>query len=489
MMKIFYRFILLVLLIIGPWLIHASANAAVIVCNAMVGDGSTDNSKALNACMKAAKNQPEKTVKIPSAARAYKVSSTFGNYLTVPEGVSLVGQEGAKLNATLRLSDNSVLDNIDFTDGQRRVIIGETSFVKGAEVRNCKFGDSTWASIIAYRANDCLVYNNTFNNKKKGQNILFHSGKRNTISYNSISGGRTAILFLYFRNVNGGGYKSIIEGNIIEHNTVHDVRAHQYDEGISFDCAGDGTAHTAALEYDKVSYASGKKVILSHANWKRSGNPSYVGYDMVFLSGDLIGQTRRIAAQSGATFTLDKSVSGAAKGDKITIGATFKRNIVRNNKINSPNLDDAILIYGMGFQNIIDNNTLARGANISIVSADNLVVSKGSVTRTWGRAPCGYNLVKGNSVGGKIILSRYAWPVMKGHKNTYSPYYSYGNSVIDNKLRVATRAVYQYLIFSRNTGTTEFHHVNIIDKDEGSIGQPSKHQTIEPPQGLRILSN
>jgi hypothetical protein len=407
----------------------------------------------------------------------------------VPEGVSLVGQEGVRLRATLRLSDNSVLDNIDFTGGERRVIIGETSYVTGAEVRNCSFGDSTWASIIAYRANDCLIYNNTFNNKKSGQNILFHGGKRNTVSYNSISGGRTAILFLYFRNVNGGGYKSLIEGNIVEYNTVHDVSAHQYEEGISFDCAGDGTTHTAAIENDKVSSASGKQVTLSHADWKRTGNPSYVGYDMVFLSGDLIGQTRRIAGQSGATFTLDKSVYGAAKGDIITIGATFKHNIVRNNKINSPNLDDGITLYGMCFQNIIENNNLVRDTNISIVSADNLVRSEGSVTRTWGRAPCGYNLVKGNSVGGRIILTRYAWPVMKGHINTYGPYYSYGNSVIDNKISIATRAVYQYLIFSRNTGTTDFHYVNIIDEDEGSIGQPSGHEDIAPPSGLRILSN
>lgn len=406
--------------------------------------------------MQAAESEPERTVIVPAAAGAYTVKST----LTVPEGVTLVGQEGATLNATLRLSDRSVLDNIAFTDGARRVIIGETSLVTGAEVRNCSFGSSTWASLLAYRANDCLVCSNTFVNGRNGGNIIFLGGKRNVIRRNSITGGRTAVLFLYSRTSNGGGYESLIEDNLVEYNTVHAVARRQYEEGISFDVAGDGPAATAALEYDRISSATGKQVVLSHANWAPTGNPSYVGYDMVFLSGDLIGQTRRIAAQSSATFTLDKSVSRATAGDKIVIGATFKRNIVRNNIVNSPNLDDAILLYGMAFENIVESNTVARGANIAVMSLDNTVRPTDSVTGTWGRAPSGYNLVRGNTVGGRIRLQYYAIPVIKGHTNTYARYHTYGNSVVDNEVSDRIWANDQYLHSSGNTGTTEFYRVH-----------------------------
>jgi len=455
-MKMSHRSTPSVSLIIGLCLVHIAAHAAVITCDTMVSDGSTDNSKALAAAMKAAQSEPEKTVIIPAAARAYTVKSI----LTVPEGVSLVGQEGAKLNASLRLSDHSVVDNIDFTDGARRVIIGETSLVTGAKVKNCSFGTSEWTPLLAYRANDCLVSGNTFSNKKRGGNIIILGGKRNIIRHNSVSGGRTAILFLYSRTSNGGGYESLIEDNIVEFNTVHDVPRHQYEEGISFDTCGDGPTATAALEYDKVSSANGKQVVLSHANWAPTGNPSYVGYDMVFLSGDLAGRTRRITAQSSATFTLDKSVSGAAKGDEIVIGATFKRNIVRNNIVSSPDLDDAILLYGMAFQNTIESNTVAKGACITVLSYDNAVRAKDSVTGTWGRVPCGHNVVRGNTVGGLIKILYYGIPEIKGHKNTYAKYYSYGNSVIGNKVSGRICARWQYLNLSGNTGTKDFRHVH-----------------------------
>jgi hypothetical protein len=349
----------------------------------MVGNNSTDNSKALNECMQAAASKPEKTVNIPAAAGAYKVSST----LTVPEGVSIIGDKGAKLNATFRLSNYSKLINMDFLKRSRAVIIGETSYVTGAEVRGCTFGTSSWASVIAYRVNDCIFDGNSFTNTNaKGQNLIILGGKRNVVKNNTMHGGKTGIIFKYSREANGGGYNSLLEDNLIMNNTVQDFA----EEGISFDVVGNDSNQVASLEYDTISSASRSQVTLAHPNWKSFGNPSYVGYDMIFLSGTLAGQLRRITAQSSATFTLDADTTGAANGDEIVIGATFKRNIIRNNTVISK-APGSILFFGMGFYNIIEHNTLTAGS-VSIRSLDNvekanMLAGGGNVTGTWCRAP------------------------------------------------------------------------------------------------------
>ena len=275
-MNMFYRLILLVLLIIGLSLFHTSAYAEVIVCNTMVGNNSTDNSKALNACMKAAASKPEKTVNIPAAAGAYKVSST----LTVPEGVSIIGDDGATLNTTLRLSNYSKVINIIFKDQSRAIIIGYTQYVTGAEVRDCTFGKSTWATILAYKANECVIDNNVLVNQrgrfpdgsKPGQNIIILGGKRNRITNNTVYGGKTGILFKYSRISNGGGYDSIIEDNTVMNNTVEAFM----EEGISFDVVGNDSNQVATLEYDTISTARGSQVTLAHANWAKAGNPTPV---------------------------------------------------------------------------------------------------------------------------------------------------------------------------------------------------------------------
>jgi len=487
-MNIFYRLIIFVLLIIGLSLVHTSVYADIITCNALVDDNSTDNTAALNACITAAQSETEKTVSIPNGSKAYK----FNSYITVPEGVSIIGAGGSTFNGRFRLSNYSKMINMNFPISDRRIILGEigysSGYITGAEVRDCTFGKSTWSSIIGYRVNDCIFDGNTFNNvqyingNKAGSNLQILGGKRNKITNNTTYGGFTGIIFKYSVLANGGGYKSLIEDNIIMYNTVKDP----LEEGISFDVTGDDPAQVASLEYDTISSAYGSQVTLSNANWAPTGNPSYIGYDLVFLTGTLAGQTRRIIAQSSATFTLDASITGASAGDKIVIGATFKGNLISHNKVIGGG-DGAILLYGMAFRNTITNNTVTGvGSSISIRSLDNLVRSKDSVTGTWGRAPCGYNLVKDNDVGYRVILLYYAIPVIWGHANTYSPYYNYGNAVVDNKISDVLWANYQYYYSSGNTGTTKLYHVTPIDKNSLDLDDG---KVIDPPSGLQIVIN
>jgi hypothetical protein len=491
MMNIFYRLILLVLLIIGPSLVHTSAYAATITCNALVDDNSTDNTAALNACIKAAQSETEKTVSIPNGSKAYK----FNYFITVPKGVSIIGAGGSTFNGKFRLSNYSKMINMTFSRAGRRIILGEignsSGYITGAEVRNCTFGISTWSSIIGYRVNDCIFDGNTFNNvkyikgKKAGANLTILGGKRNKITNNITYGGKTGIIFKYSLLGNGGGYESLIEDNIVKYNTVEGF----LEEGITFDLTGNDPAQIASLEYDTILSANGFQVTLSHANWSLTGNPSYVGYDMIFLSGTLAGQLRRITAQSRATFTLDKSVSGAAKGDKIVIGATFKNNIISKNRvINKGGFSKgSIILFGMAFYNKIEGNIVENGG-ISIRSLDNLVRSKDSVTGTWGRAPCGYNLVKDNNVGHRVILLYHAFPVMKGHANTYSSYNSYGNAVINNKISDRLWANRQYFYSSGNSGTTEFYDTTRIDENPFDP-EDAKRIDIEAPRGLKVSRN
>jgi len=387
--------------------------------------------------------------------------------------ITLDGWQGGSCDPTASACPNSAyFDNtrvqigkdyicvrdIRFSSQRRAVIIGEGGpYVTGAEVRGCSFGETTWASLLAYRGNDCIVDHNSFANHKgrfpdgtkPGQNIVFLGGKRNRITNNKTYGGITAIIFLYSRTANGGGAASLIEDNLVEGNTCEGF----LEEGISFDVTGSGRDAVATLEYDRVASASGSRITLAHANWS-AGSPSYVGYDFMFMSGALAGRTRSITGQAGATFTLEGPVSGVRAGDEVSIGATFKRNLIKGNRVLSGG-NGSILLYGTAFQNCIENNVLTGPkCHIEIRSLDNLERPKNSVTGAYGRAPCGYNTIRNNTVAKNICLFRWAVPVIHGHTNTYSPYISFGNNVIDNQCRQVV-ARHQNCYVAGNSGPND----------------------------------
>ena len=130
---------------------------------------------------------------------------------------------------------------------------------------------------------------------------------------------------------------------------------------------GNSAADMPCLEYDTVKAVSGSTIKLSALPF-----PCYIGYEVVFASGSLNGRTRSIVGQSGNVFALDAAPTGVAVGDKVVIGATFKRNVVSHNTVTaSSNRWPAINLYGMCYQNMIENNHVRIGA-IKVESTDNL---------------------------------------------------------------------------------------------------------------------
>jgi hypothetical protein len=118
-----------------------------------------------------------------------------------------------------------------------------------------------------------------------------------------------------------------------------------------------------------------------------------------------------------------------------------------------------VLLYGMAFGNRIENNTVL-GGGIKVESVDNLIPANISATKTYGRAPCGYNTIKNNVVSGDVSLEYYAIPDMNGHANAYPAYTSVGNNVIGNRC-ARVEANQQVAYIANNTGTPNYSNVSL----------------------------
>jgi hypothetical protein len=368
--------------------------------------------------------------------------------LKPPNGYVFNGGGVTSATGPIQLGSNCTITGVNFTGG------GSAIQIRGSHnvIRNCTFGAYSWASLLVIIGSDNVIDGNTFNGVTGfGGNIQILGGKRNHVTGNVVHGGITSIAFLYSRSCNGGGRASLIEGNVVSGNRCSGAS----EEGITFDTMGNRPADSAAFEYDRIRRVSGSTVTLSPVAFRRR----YVGYDMVFLSGSLRGHTRRIVKQTGSRFVLDARVPRGVAHSSVVIGATFKRNQVTGNTVVSAGTV-GILLYGMAFGNTIQANVVDRGG-IKVESIDNLVAADGSATRTYGRAPSGYNTVKGNTVSqGNISLEYYAIPNIDGHANTYSPYVSVGNNVIDNTCPEVS-ANHQVCYLARNTGRRSLSKVTL----------------------------
>ena len=431
-------------------------------CSGLTGNGTTDDSDALEGCLSSA--IPGDIINLPSGKYLLNGNRIF----IIPEKVSLVGATGAEIiNGSFSLSNYSKIISFEFSGRDRAIIIGERALVTGAEVRNNTFGSSpTWTTLLAYRANDCIIDNNTFNGAVVnwptivGGNIQFGGGKRNKITNNKIYGGRTSIIWLPHTNLNGA--TDMFEDNEITGNYVENPS----EEAITLDGRADSDDNIAAKEYDKLSSVGTNQVTLSNSNWAKQSSPGYVGYDLVFIDGNLIGQTRKIISRSGATLTLDGSVAGAAVGNQITIGATAKRNLIAHNTVVGS--WTAINLYGMCFNNIVEYNTVTTDI-IKSVSSDNGRIFNGSVTKTYGRGPNGYNIIRYNTLEnassptkGVIESIYFHIPKQQWHDNVYSPYTTYGNCIYGNKIGNKLRGYLQSMYVSNNTGKQDLTDVNLL---------------------------
>ena len=385
----------------------------------------------------------------PSPTQAPIPRSSGPLDLHPPDGYVYNGGGVTSASDTLTLGSNCTIVGVNFVGGGDSGIEIRGS---GNKISGCAFSAYPRAGLIVALGNDNVIDGNTFNGVTgSGAGIQILGGKHNQITNNITRGGITAIAFLYSRSINGGRAASLIENNVVSGNTCSDFS----EEGITFDVLGNSAADVAALEHDTIVSVGGSTITLSNHTW-----PAYVGYDMVFLTGALAGQTRGIVGQSGNGFIVDSAPKGAAAGDHVVIGATFKHNLVSHNTVTAASsAQNSILLYGMAFDNRIEDNRVLSGS-IKVESLDNLVIAAGSATKTYGRAPCGYNTINGNVVSGTISLEYYAIPTTNGHANAYPAYVSKGNNVVDNRC-AGVSANHQIAFIANNSGATDYSDVTI----------------------------
>ena len=415
-------------------------------------DGVTDDRTAITNAAKAAVAAGQK-VYFP--AGTYRLSGVLnavaGAYYYAPSGVTLQTQ-GDVIGAS-----DVTLDGFTFQSygAVRAISMGsKTGAVERMTVKNCTFaagsGQYTHSRILGYLINDCVIDHNTFTGTSaSGGNIQVLGGKRNQITNNTITGGTTAILFMWSRTSNGGGLASVIEDNVVSGN----VYSGHSEEGISFDLKANSADDCGALEYDTVQAVNGQTVTLSNLAF-----PSYTGYDIIFVDGKLAGRTRTITAQSNPAFTVSGDLTGAAAGDHVVIGAPFKHNVISGNTGTAATSGGyaQILLYGLCFGNTVENNTVVQG-KIKVESLDNTPVATGNATRVPGRAPCGFNTVRNNTVkdtAGRIYLEYYALGT------TYTPFVSMGNNVTGNTTPIV-EGLHQNAYVTANSGTTKYTNVTL----------------------------
>ena len=431
-------------------LLISNGYAADVTCSTMVANDSTDNTAALNTCITTAQGQAEKTVIIPAAANYYYLNGAF----LIPDGITIEGEETAKVNAVFRMDDNSRLINIEFkSSSSRQVIIGESGetpdeYIDNIWIKDCTFsGNTTWPLLWCARVNNSIFDGNSFSNaNSKGSNFQILGGSGNIVTNNITTGGKTGIIFKYTQAANGGGPESKIWNNIITGNTLTGFN----EEGLSHDVEGSSAGSWSFLELDTIaSTPSSTQVTLSHAGWDSGYQPDYVGMDMVFVDGALAGHSRVITVQSGDTFTLSESITGASASDTIVIAATFQNNFVGFNQINSA-ANGSILFFGLSFYNRIYGNTVTQG-NIELRSLnqtempDTLGSGLGNVTQTHGMGPTGFNLVSNNIIGTDSVYcaameddrkcqNQFEYREIPDQGGSNPDYKSYGNSSINNTI-------------------------------------------------------
>jgi hypothetical protein len=430
------------------------------------GDGVSDDRAAITA---AAKDAVAAGQRVYFPAGSYRLAGTLsavaGAYYYGPSGVTL------QTVSDVFAASGCTFDGFTFASyGSATAIkIGQTpaytpTLVTGVTVKNCSFvaGSTqyTRSRIIVFLGHDCVIDHNTFTGTAaSGGNIQVIGGKRNRITNNTITGGTTAILFMWSRTGNGGQPDSVIEDNVVTGN----VYSGYSEEGISFDLKA-SAPDCGAFEYDAVKTVSGQQITLSSLPF-----PSYLGFDIVFVDGKLAGRTRTITAQSGNVFTVSGSLSGAAAGDHVEIAAPYKHNYVAGNTGTSLQAGgySAILLYGLCFGNTVENNTVVQG-KIKVQSLDNTAVATGSATGAPGRAPCGFNTVTNNTVqdsAGRIYLEYYALGTSYATAFT-----STGNNVTGNTTPVV-EGLHQNAYISGNSGTTKYTGVTLATSPFSYDGQ------------------
>jgi len=385
--------------------------------------------------------------------------SIYGSSLTAK--VTLDGWEGGTCNPpdatctnaadfTAAIDILSTVDHIvikDFDFGNLGIAIKTPNnvTVTGLEIRNCTFAVSTQASLYIAVIEDFVIDNNNFVNHKDAearQNIAIAAAKRGRITNNKTYGGRTALIVKQSDVIDGTGTQSRVEKVVFANNEFTNT----YEEGLSFD-VGDGTAGTSPMhEHDTISTSNATTVTLSHAGWGGGDDPNYIGLYMIFIDGALAGRYAEITDQADAVFTLDTEggldFSDAGPGDQITISSIARKNYIGYNTVTDIRYVQAsILLYGVVFESLIENNTVSCSSTSSPCEIDSRSLTDmrektGSVTEACGLAPNDANLVIGNTVTStyQSRVQFFLRDIPDVGCETAPTYQSYYNTALNNVL-------------------------------------------------------
>jgi hypothetical protein len=330
-------------------------------------------------------------------------------------------------------------------------------------IKNCTFNNNSttnqfdWATVLFYGAHDCTVSGCTFNGVSAlGSCIQVLGGGANSIHDNVCAGGVTSIAHLYSRSANGGGALAEVHDSEIYNNTCSDFS----EEGITFDVIGNAAADVATLEVADISSVGSGAITLPQ---QASAYATLTGYKMCFLTGTLAGRTRAISSQSGTkkeVFALSGDLTGAQANDTVVIGGTFQNVYIHDNHVTGANSGSAsIKLYGMAFGCRIESNHVILGT-IYQTSIDNCIAADISKTGRGGRALCGYNNIKNNTLDDGDITLEY-WLAPDGPDDANAAYTSKGTNVMNNTVGGVVNADYQWFYASGNSGTTHYTHYTL----------------------------
>ena len=351
-------------------------------------------------------------------------STTYSGNVTVPVGKMVVGVNGttSKIDGLVTMSDGSVLANLAIGDTYENRAI--TAIADDITIQNCYVaGGWSWAAVHLEQINNSWIIGNTvLNSNGAGQSIIVCKGEKNKIIHNTVDGGVTNLIFMWDKtNGDGAGYPGIVRWNEVAYNVCVDAA----EESLSFDSKCNSSTGPC-MERDFVASVSGADVTLPNRTW-----PDWTGYYMAFLTGAQQGRCYEITGKSGDTFTLDTAPTGATTDDEIIICAPFYENWVHHNTVHGG--WDGILFYGLGFRNLIENNTTWK---IECRCLDDGATHTGSATDKAGRYPCGYNTIRNNTVqamDNHTVDKVYLFYYDLGINSHYSTaFICKGNNIIDN---------------------------------------------------------
>lgn len=470
--RVFISLLLLIFSISSPVI------AAEVDCSAaphnMVADNSNDQSDELESCLTAAAAESENIANIPTASGSYY---KFTSSVTVPVDVSIVGADGAAFNmgsSSIILSNNSKIINIDFADGCKCVITPDNTLVTGAHIRNCSFGTQTsTSSVLLPLVKETIIDNNTFTNlysSSARQNLTISGGQDNIITNNTFYGGKTCLIFKYYRTTNGNDTDSFFQGNKVMKNTL----SYSYEECLTFD-SNYNASYMPMEERDTVeSGASGTSIVLADSGWDGGGIPDYTGWYMVPINGSALGQYRVITGHSGDTFTISSAFTNLSNGNIVSIMPVWKDNVIAFNDISHTRFTPAgILLFGNAFDNRIEHNDLNTDS-ISVRSLDHGPIDGVNVTGNEGSGPAGYNLIRENEATSEIYI------IYRPVDSDYgSPYYTGLNAVVHNSISTTFRVYYQTNYYEGTSGESNENYGGYSKDDSGGTSTEQESSPLD----------